>query len=131
MSDKLEKTNKHMPEKVHEDEKLTVFSPAVDIYETEKDIMITADMPGVEQSALDITFNNDVLSLTGKQSSSVPEGFQLLHGGAKAGVFKRSFNILSDINAEKITAKMNNGVLSIVLPKSEKAQPRKIEVLSA
>ena len=128
MSDKLTKTNNNLPAHRHEDEKRPVFSPAVDIYETGKDIMITADMPGVEQSALEITFNDDILTVCGEQSESVPEGFKLLHSGAKTGVFKRSFNILSDINAEKISAKMTNGVLSIVLPKSEKAQPRKIEV---
>ena len=131
MSDKLTKTNNNLPEHRHEDEKMPVFSPAVDIYETGKDIMITADMPGVEQSTLEITFNDDILSVSGKQSEFVAEGFKLLHSGAKTGVFKRSFNILSDINAEKITAKMTNGVLCIVLPKSEKTQPRKIEVLSA
>ncbi|OGV34227.1 MAG: hypothetical protein A2020_04380 [Lentisphaerae bacterium GWF2_45_14] len=127
MSNKLAKSN-HLPEQHHEDDKRPVFSPAVDVYETKSDIQIIADMPGVEQSALDITFNDDILSLTGAQSEAVPEGFNLLHGGAKTGVFKRSFNILSDIDAEKISAKMNNGVLRIVLPKSEKAQPRKIEV---
>ena len=128
MSDKLTKTDKNLPEHRHEDDKRPVFSPAVDIYETQKDIMITADMPGVEQSALDITFNDDILSLTGAQSEFVPEGFKLLHGGAETGVFKRSFNILSDIDAEKISARITNGVLSVILPKSEKAQPRKIEV---
>ena len=128
MSDKLVKSNQNLPGHRNEEDKRPVFSPVVDIYETNKDILITADMPGVEQSALDITFNDDILSLTGTQSEAVPEGFKLLHGGAKTGVFKRSFTILSDIDAEKISAKINNGVLWIVLPKSEKAQPRKIEV---
>jgi HSP20 family protein len=109
-------------------EKRPVFSPATDIYEDEKTIALLADMPGVKQENIDITLENDTLSITGEQCDCEPEGYKSLHQGYRAGVYKRSFSVLADIDSENISAKINNGVLKIVLPKSEKAQPRKIAV---
>jgi len=124
MSDKLVKTAKSELSEAH----VPVLSPPVDIYENEKEIILEADMPGVEQKSLEVTLDDNILSISGRQTEIVPEGFKALHNGYGGGIYKRSFTLLSDFDGEKISAKMNNGVLKIVMPKQEKALPRKITV---
>ncbi len=108
-----------------------VFIPATDIYETKDSIVLMADMPGVSQDKVDIVLEDDVLTVSGEQCSCEPEGHQLLHQGYQTGIYRRSFTVLSDIVQDNISAKINNGVLKIVLPKPEKKQPKKIEVKTA
>ncbi len=110
---------------------LPVFSPLVDIYETQSEVVVFAEMPGVEQKNINVTFENDVLLIAGTPSGGTDGGHELLHRGRRIGSYYREFRILVDIDSEKISAKTSNGVLKIVLPKAEKAKPRKIEVLSA
>jgi HSP20 family protein len=105
-----------------------VFVPATDIYEKDETIYVVCDMPGVDEKNIDVTLENDVLTLTGRQDDEVTEGLEILHQGYSTGIYKRSFTIADVIDREKIKAKINNGVLRIELPKSEKAKPRKIKI---
>lgn len=105
-----------------------VFMPAVDIIEDKSNITVLADMPGVNQENIDITLEDKVLTLTGTQCCCMPEDHDLVYNGYKCGIYRRSFNILADVNENKINASINNGVLKIVLPKAEKAKPKKITV---
>lgn len=110
--------------------KQAVFTPAADIYEEKDSFTVLADMPGVEQKNIDISIEDNVLTISGTQNSQEHDGYELLHRGYKTGLYKRSFSLASDIDHAKISAKMNNGVLRLTLPKSEKAKPRKIEIES-
>lgn len=105
-----------------------VFVPAVDIYEKEDAILVRCDMPGVDEKDLEITLEENVLTLSGVQQSGAPEGYENLAGEYQTGIFQRSFAIAQEIDQGRIKASMKHGVLDIQLPKSEEAQPRRIEI---
>lgn len=107
------------------------ITPATDIYESDKHIKVICDMPGVEEKDVDVSFEDDVLTLIGEQKQEKEnKEHELVHRGFYRGVFKRSFNVLTDIEVDNISAKLKNGVLEITLPKAKKAEPKKIEVKS-
>ena len=106
-----------------------VFTPAVDIFETEKEITVLADMPGVKAKDLTIDLHNDVLTLTGRvvfESSESEISREL-----RAGTYVRQFSISEAIDQSKIEATIQDGVLRLELPKVEKARPRQIAVKTA
>lgn len=107
-----------------------VFAPATDIYEKDDAVLVICDMPGVDEKHVDITLENGVLTITGQQDRTDPEGYSLLHREYRSGIFRRTFTVTADIDQDKIDAKISKGVLNLVLPKSEKAKPRKITVAS-
>ncbi len=107
-----------------------VFTPAVDIFESERDIMMLADMPGVKADDVNIDIKDDVLTISGdvkpwedKDETDVRIEFEI-------GRYERQFTLSESIDQEKIEAKMKDGVLHLNLPKAAKAVPRKIEVKS-
>lgn len=105
-----------------------VFVPATDIYETDKAIFLRCSMPGVSSDSLDVVLEDSVLTLTGHQGWKTPDDFQLVYQEYETGVFRRSFRISEEIDQSGIKAVMKNGVLNLELPKSPKAQPKKIKV---
>lgn len=107
---------------------LPVLVPPTDIYEGEDRILVYSDMPGVQPKDLDVTLENDVLTLTGTASPvEAPEG-EWVHRGFHPGVFRRTFVLTADVNREGIVARLSQGVLEVELPKAVEAQPRKIPV---
>lgn len=107
---------------------LPVFTPAADIYEKENALLVVCDMPGVAEGSVEIDLEDAVLTITGHQDDQAPEKCQLVYRGYATGVYRRAFNLTTDIDREKIKARLANGVLSITLPKTEYAKPRKIAV---
>lgn len=107
------------------------FIPVADIYENAEGITLYADMPGVNDKSLDITLEDDVLTLIGHQSDQAPNGMELLYREYRPGIFHRAFTLGVAIDRKKIDAKIKNGVLTLSLPKAEEAKPRKIEVNTA
>lgn len=104
------------------------YIPAVDIFETEKDVTVIAEMPGVSAKGIDVTLEDDVLTIRGmKASDEKPEGRALLLE-YESGNYQRRFTVAETIDQENIKATVNNGMLRVVLPKAEPAKPRKIEV---
>lgn len=103
------------------------FTPAVDIYESEKDLTLVVDMPGVSGENVDIELKDDILSIEGKLSTSPPLG-ELLLTEYRTGNYFRTFRITDVIDRSKIAASMTDGVLQLTLPKAEKAVPRKIPI---
>jgi HSP20 family protein len=105
-----------------------VFTPAVDIYETPDALVVLADMPGVSPEDLAIRLENDTLTLEGRSlASAEPEGQRLLEE-FRAGSYFRQFTLSEAIDREGIDARLNQGVLKLVLPKAEAVKPRRIEV---
>jgi HSP20 family molecular chaperone IbpA len=105
-----------------------VFTPEVDIFETEKDIILLADMPGVKAKDLTIDLRDNLLTLTGSVESDKDEGEGILISEYEVGKYYRQFTIAEVVDQSKIDAQLSDGVLRLTLPKVEKAQPRQITV---
>ncbi|MCS6975887.1 MAG: Hsp20/alpha crystallin family protein [Gemmatales bacterium] len=105
----------------------TYYTPRTDIYETEEEIVFSCDMPGVKPQDFDIRFEKGQLTLHGKVAPRGPSAAYLQQEYG-IGDFYRSFTVQPEIDVEKITAEYRNGVLTVHLPKQERAKPRKITV---
>jgi len=103
-----------------------VFNPDVDIYETQDELKLIADLPGVQKEDLDIDLNESTLTINAHVKQSA-QG-TLLYKEYDVGDYKRSFTISNVIDQSKIQAELKNGILQVVLPKAETAKPRKIEI---
>lgn len=102
------------------------MSPPVDIYETKEGLTLVADLPGVEQRNLDVRVVDGLLTLQAQTAhiapgSPIDREYELLN-------FYRQFELPDEVDAEKIRAELKQGVLTLELPKKEKAKPRKIAV---
>ena len=103
------------------------YVPRFDIWETAEELLLFGDLPGVTPENLDIRFENNELTVHGKVSPR-QENIEFLYGEYGIGDFHRTFTVGEAVDAEKISAEMRNGVLTLHLPKSEKVKPRRIEV---
>ena len=104
------------------------FVPRSDIIETEENYLIAMDMPGVNQDSIDITLEQNILTVNGQTTQESPEGYSLAMAEFRIGDFERSFRLTDKVDREKIDATYQNGVLHLILPKAEKAKARKITV---
>ena len=104
------------------------FKPAVDIRETDDALVLECDMPGVSKENLDVTVDNDRLTVTGKVDKE-PEG-KAIYRETRAGDYRREFNLGDGIDRDAITAEMQAGQLTIRMAKLEAVKPRKIEVVT-
>jgi HSP20 family protein len=105
------------------------WSPAVDIYETENELVLKADVPDVDPSAIDVRVENQTLTISGErkfEADSTSKGFHRIE--RSYGNFVRSFAVPNSFDTEKINAGFKNGVLSVTLPKKEAAKPRQVKV---
>lgn len=105
-----------------------VFTPPIDIFETEEGLVLHADLPGVTVETLELQVQDNKLTLFGKVKPCVPEHARLLHQEYHVGDYLRSFILSDEVDHERITARFNNGVLEVTLPKAAKGQPRRIQV---
>jgi len=105
-----------------------VFTPAADIFETEKELVLLADMPGVKPEGLDIDLRENTLSLSGEVQPFEGADEQKVLAEYAVGKYYRQFTLSEVIDQEKIEAKLDKGVLRLRLPKVEKAKPRKIAI---
>jgi HSP20 family protein len=103
------------------------FTPRVDIYESEKELTLYADMPGVRPDDVDLRYERGELLLHGRIKSPARKGNLLLQE-FEEGDFYRAFSIHESIDAGKIQAECKNGVLTVHLPKAAAAQPKQINV---
>jgi HSP20 family protein len=112
-----------------EDSALTAWAPAVDIYETADELVVTADLPGVNEKNLDVRVENNSLTIRGERKfeQTVSEE-NFLRVERTYGSFSRSFSLPSTVNAEAIKAEYRNGVLTVRMPKREEAKPKQIKV---
>jgi len=105
-----------------------VFTPAVDIFETDKEITLLADMPGVKAADLNIDLRDDTLTLTGAVAPFEGPQEEDILIEYEIGTYSRQFSLSEVIDQGKIDAQLTDGVLRLSLPKVEKATPRKITV---
>ena len=105
------------------------WAPAVDIYEHEGNIVLTAELPGVDPKAVDIRVENNVLTLRGERKWSDEVKRESYHRVERSyGSFTRSFTLPNVVDTEKIKAEYKDGMLRLVLPKKEEAKPRQISI---
>ena len=104
------------------------FTPAVDVFETEKNITILADLPGVKAEDLSIDLKDNILTLSGGVQDTESENEVNVIREYETGRYFRQFSLSEVIDQSKIDAKLTDGVLKLVLPKVEAATPRKITV---
>lgn len=104
-----------------------VARPRVDVFETEHDVLLVADMPGVKPANVDVRFENGELTIHGRRFPS-HEGKRRALWEREITHFHRTFRLSEDVAADKIEADLKNGVLTVKLPKTEAAKPRKITV---
>jgi HSP20 family protein len=107
------------------------YSPAVDIVESPDDLILRADMPGVDPKGIDIRFEEGELTLFGKVVDRPQEGRCALLHEVGVGDFLRVFEISEAIDVDKVSAEYRHGVLTLTLPKVEAVKPRKIVVKTA
>jgi len=108
-----------------------VFTPAVDIFETEKEITLLADMPGVKAEDLSIDLHENVLTLSANVAPFENAGEEDILVEYETGRYYRQFTLGELINQNNIDARLTDGVLRLTLPKVEKATPKKIAVKSS
>ena len=107
------------------------FTPSVDIFETDKEITLLADMPGVPPDKLVVDLRDNILTLEGDVAPPDAPKEEAIYEEYTTGRFYRQFSLSEVIDQNKIDAQMTDGVLRLTLPKVEKATPRKITVRAA
>lgn len=101
--------------------------PAINIRETKDGYELQAEMPGVTKAGLDVTVENNELVIVGKRSDEPLPG-ELLHRESRRNDFRRAFEFDPSVDTTRIQAKIDQGVLTLTLPKAEAVKPRRIEV---
>ncbi|MCO5102098.1 MAG: Hsp20/alpha crystallin family protein [Burkholderiaceae bacterium] len=112
-------------------DELRTMAPAVDIFEDEHGITLCAEMPGVSKDRLNVQADRNGLSIEGDVSIEMPQGMQALYADVRATRYRRSFTLSGELDTERIEAQLNNGVLTLRIPKRAEFRPRRIEVQSA
>ena len=107
----------------------TAWSPAVDIFETEGEIVVKAELPGMERKDITLNLEKNVLTLKGERRFDKETKEENYHRVERAyGGFSRSFSIPATVDDEKIRADYKDGVLKIILPKKEQLKPKQIQI---
>jgi len=117
------------PQQIQQEREREYFVPPVNIVELDDTYVVEADLPGVTKEGLEITVENNELTIIGRRQDilEVPNA-EVLYQETRPGDFRRVFELDPTIDTSKINAKMQQGVLTLTLPKAEKVKPRKITV---
>ncbi|MBN1303768.1 MAG: Hsp20/alpha crystallin family protein [Anaerolineales bacterium] len=104
------------------------FVPKTDIYETDNEIIILADLPGANDKTVDVTLEKNVLSISALITPLNSAGYELAYAEYEQGDYQRNFRLSDEIDREKIEAVVRDGVLRLKLPKVKEAAVKKITV---
>jgi len=104
------------------------FVPAADIYEMEEALAVVLEMPGVEKKDIDVALENDVLSVDGRIDFTKYRDMEPVYAEYNVGHYARSFSLSDRIDRDKISASLEDGILTLTLPKSKAAEPRRISI---
>lgn len=127
----VEKQVMETPEGVETTRAGRTYVPRIDIVELGEGIRLLADLPGVDENSLDIVLENDQLTIQGFVEVERPSGYDLTHAEYGVGNFRRVFKLSDQVDQEKITATIKNGVLQLDMPFASGPRTRKIAVHSA
>ena len=129
LQEQLNRVLGNMLEHAGDESNLTPWAPAVDIFETEHELVVKADLPDVNPQDLDIHVENNILTIRGERKfeNEVKEE-NYLRVERAYGSFSRSFSLANSVNSEAIKADYQNGVLTLSIPKREEAKPKQIKV---
>lgn len=105
-----------------------IFTPPIDIFDTEEGLVLHADLPGVSTETLELQVQDNKLTLFGRVESPVPAEARGMHREYEEGDYFRSFILSDDVDHERISARMSNGVLVVTLPRAPRSTPRKIPI---
>jgi HSP20 family protein len=110
----------------------SAWLPSVDVFEDKESLKLVAELPGLKPEDVKITLENSTLTLRGEKKQVAEEKTERVHRYERSyGSFERSFSLPNTVDADKVAASFENGVLTITLPKAEKAKPREIAVKPA
>jgi HSP20 family molecular chaperone IbpA len=104
------------------------FVPNTDVYETEDGLTLVMEMPGVVRDNLDVSLENGVLTIEGRLDFSKYEGLEPVYTEYNVGHYARSFSLSDKVDQDNIAARIEDGVLTLTLPKAQAARPRRIAV---
>ena len=105
------------------------FTPAFDVSETENELIVKAEVPGMDQKDIDINLSDGLLSITGEKKHEKEDKNENYHCVERHyGKFSRTMRVPFEVEADKVDATYKDGVLKVTLPKSETAKPKKIEI---
>lgn len=107
------------------------FVPRADIYETKDAVIVVTDVPGVNESSVDIVLEKSVLSIDGYVKPAEVDGYSLAYAEYGVGDYQRRFTLPDEIDRDKIEATVKDGILRLVLPKSDMAKTKKVAVQAA
>jgi HSP20 family protein len=108
-----------------------LWVPAIDLFETKDAYVVRAELPGVDRASIDITFEKNILTISGQKTGMLEgtdEEVRVFAAERVSGGFSRSLRMPEYIDGGKISAEHKDGLLTIIIPKAEVAQPRKIEI---
>ena len=131
MAEKRELTVREKKELVAKEEKTVpgrYYVPYADIYETDEALTVVMEMPGVEKSRLNVALENDVLKVDGQIDFTKYKDMEPVYAEYNVGHYARSFTLSNKIDQEKISAQLEDGVLTLTLPKAKQARPRRISI---
>lgn len=120
-------SNGQVAEQARERE-LKAIQPPVDVIEDSAGITLLADLPGVPRDKLTLQLETDSLTIEGEVALSIPEEMKSRHAELRVPRFRRTFKLSRELDGEKASAELKNGVLKLRIPKAEHAQARRIEV---
>jgi HSP20 family protein len=125
---KTQELTKREPSAVTRRQEAETFVPAADIWETEQEVVLRLDMPGVAKDCVEVKVERDTLHVHGKVAPQ-PAG-TALYSEQRIGDFQRQFTLSEDLDRESINAEMDAGVLTIRIAKAEQVKPRTIQIQS-
>ena len=105
-----------------------VLRPAVDIYENGDAITLLANLPGVPEDGLSVEIDGKTLTIQGDIDLDTPADMKSQHADVRSNRYRRAFELSNELDSENISASLNNGLLSVTLPKREAVKPRKIDI---
>jgi len=102
--------------------------PPVDVVEDAEGITLYADLPGVPKDRLDVQVEGGTLTISGEMDVAMPQGMAATHAEVSLPRYRRSFTLSKELDAEKLSAELKNGVLRLRIGKAAHAQPRKVQI---
>jgi len=107
------------------------WTPALDVYQNNDNVIAVVELPGMRKEDIDISLHDGMLTIAGERQSSSSEGENAERTERFSGKFRRSITLPTRVDADKVSASYKDGILTVTLPKSEEAKPKKVEVTVA